>query len=169
MPFVKVPESKFDEAEPLDSGLTGVGGSCSRAGHDACRSLPSLPSSSAGSCFQPWSLPLPRPGERRGLPLSFVLVLAAMLAAGCAAWFLNAVSAVASYGSFSVLEWAALEADLVSYELVFFSGAREAELERHVPELSSLLNKDSLDGCKRPLEVAPQESVRKIIWKSPKG
>ena len=87
---------------------------------------------------------MPRPG----LPLSFVLALAAMLAAGCAAWFLNAVSAVSSHESFNVLEWVALEADLVSYELVFFSGAREAELERHVPELSSLWNKDSIGGCK---------------------
>ena len=60
--------SKFEEAEPLDAGSSGVTGSCLCVGRVACRCLPSSPPSFSGSCFQPFS-PLPRPGGRSGLAL----------------------------------------------------------------------------------------------------
>ena len=91
--------SKFEEAEPLDPGSPGVSGSCSCFGRVACRSFLSSPPSFSGSCFQPLCLPSPRPGLRSGLalfsgprraPLSFVFVLAALLAVRFAAWSLDA-------------------------------------------------------------------------------
>ena len=100
MAFIDYLVSKFEEAEPLDPGSPGVSGSCSCFGRVACRSFLSSPPSFSGSCFQPLCLPSPRPGLRSGLalsgsgprraPLSFVFVLAALLAVRFAAWFLDA-------------------------------------------------------------------------------
>ena len=96
MAFTDYLVSKFEEAEPLDPGSPGVSGSCSCFGRVACRSFLSSPPSFSGSCFQPLCLPSPRPGLRSGLalfgsgprraPLSFVFVLAALLAVCFAAW-----------------------------------------------------------------------------------
>ena len=92
--------SKFCEAEPLDPGTPGVSGSCSCFGRVACRSFLSSPPWFSGSCFQPLCLPSPRLGLRSGLalfvsgprraPLSFVFVLAALLAVRFASWSLDA-------------------------------------------------------------------------------
>ena len=111
-------------------------------GRVACRSFLSSPPSFSGSCFQPLCLPSPQPGLRSGLalsgsgprraPLSFVFVLAALLAVRFAAWSLDAGVGVPFFVSEfkgHMLEDAAITFnDSGRYEFEFWFAACEFDL-----------------------------------------
>ena len=97
------------------------------------RCLPQPPSFS-GSCFQPLCSPSPRPGLRSGLalfgcgprraPLSFVFVLAALLAVRFAAWSLDAGVGVPLF----VSEFKGYMLEDAAIALTYFGGHKSESL-----------------------------------------
>ena len=141
------------------------------AGRVACRSVLSSPPSFSGSCFQ-FSL-LPRPGGRSGLalgglgprlsPLSFVFVLAALLAACRSAWSLEAAFVWSLYMCFNNLEW---EADFDDYKLVFSGRASEADPEDYMLVISGRAFEADPEDCESMISGRETDSVCYVLVKS---
>ena len=125
---------------------------------------PAAPPSFLGSCFQPLCLPSPRPGLRSGLalsgsgprraPLSFVFVLAALLAVRFAAWSLDAGVGVPFFVSefkCHMLEDAAISFnDSGGYESKFWFAA--CEFDQNGYKLESLVARLISQGSSRSLD-----------------